>query len=135
MHFPDLGNECQIADGDHVRAVGWLSSEAPFAQGAVPELFLKRLRVFADLWEESTIALEWPVAAGVHTCELCGGASAGGNFGVPSAGLLFIAPELIVHYVIAHEYAPPAEFLRALMDASLPGTPEYRTAAARFVAR
>lgn len=28
--FLDLGTECMIAKGDHVRAIGWLSDEHPF---------------------------------------------------------------------------------------------------------
>lgn len=28
--FPDMGTSAMIDDGDHIRAVGWLSAEHPF---------------------------------------------------------------------------------------------------------
>jgi hypothetical protein len=42
---------------------------------------------------------------------------------------------LIAHYVEQHRYAPPAEFIAALMASPLPGTREYVDAVAPFVAR
>ncbi len=69
---------------------------------------------------------------GPHQCELCHSFMASGNIGVPTGDLLYVAPEMLAHYITAHRYAPPAEFVAALMASPLPGTPEYHDAVARF---
>jgi hypothetical protein len=130
--FPDLGTVTMIVSGEHVRAIGWLSHEHPFPVGNVPIEFLGRLQCFASTWGDSIDALDWPIFCGGHDCELCGGSWMSGNFGVPYGDLLFVAPEMIAHYVQAHHYRPPAQFITALMESPLPGTDEYRAAVAPF---
>lgn len=130
--FPDLGTVTMIDAGEHVRAVGWLSDEQPFAVGDVPPEFLHRLRDFARRWCDSATALGWASFMGWHDCELCGGSVASGNFGVPYGDLLFVAPEMVPHYVEAHRYRPPDQFITALLESPLPGTDQYRVAVARF---
>jgi hypothetical protein len=48
-----------------------------------------------------------------------------GNFGVPSGDLLFVAPEMVVHYIEQHGYRPPAEFVAAVFRSPLPDTEDY----------
>jgi hypothetical protein len=54
---------------------------------------------------------------GPHFCDFCRISTVGGvaNLFIPGEGVLYVAPELIVHYVDAHEYAPPIEFQRAVL--------------------
>jgi hypothetical protein len=135
VHFVDLGTTTQIAEGDHVRAVGWLARSVTYPRGASGADFVVRVEEYARHWSESTEALGWPCAAGFHTCELCDAFHAAGNFGVPGRGVLYVCPEMIAHYVVAHEYLPPPEFVEALVAAPLPGTPAYALAVARFAQR
>jgi hypothetical protein len=121
-----------VASGDHVRAVAWLHHEHPYPQGEVSPEFLERLKQFAGRWGESTWALGWGCFRGLHTCEFCRKIRACGNFGVPSGDVLFMAPEMIVHYVEQHRYLPPTEFVTAVLGSPLPGTEEYRLAVERF---
>jgi hypothetical protein len=130
--FPDLGTDTQVARGDFVRAVGWLHIEQPYPQGTVPQAFAQRLRQFAGRSSESTYTLGLPIALGFHVCEFCGEDRGRGNFGVPDKEVLFIAPEMIAHYVEAHRYNPPPEFIEAVLEAPLPGTEEYRAGTERF---
>src|SRR5438034_4020922 len=130
--FPDMGTVTMIDAGDHVRAVGWLSATHPFAEGDVPAELLAGLKEFANRWGDSTEALGWGCYMGPHCCELCDRFMACGNFGVPSGGLLFVAPDMLHHYVEAHRYRPPDEFIAALMQSPLPGTDEYRAAVEPF---
>ncbi|AWM39418.1 hypothetical protein GobsT_22600 [Gemmata obscuriglobus] len=130
--FPDMGTACMIAHGDHVRAVGWLSDQHPFPTGDTPPEFLARLKEFCRRWDEGLGPLVWDVFMGPHRCELCGRCVASGNIGVPAGGVLFAAPEMIAHYVEVHKYAPPAEFVAAVLSAPLPGTREYAVAVAAF---
>jgi hypothetical protein len=69
---------------------------------------------------------------GVHTCELCNSNTAGGFIGVPAGPLLYVAPEMVGHYVEAHRYVPPIEFVTAVMKAPLPGSKEYAIAVLQF---
>jgi hypothetical protein len=132
--YPDLGNETQAAAGVVIRAVGWLHADHPYPRGDVPAAFVDRLQQFADHWAESTQTLGLPMFLGWHDCELCSGGPRGsGNFGVPAGDVLFVAPELIVHYVQAHGYAPPRAFIDAVMASPLPGTQEYQAAVAKFL--
>jgi hypothetical protein len=130
--YPDLGMVTQADCGDHVRAVGWLSAAQPFPLGDVPTECLDRLLVFANQWHASVKALGWGVAMGWHDCEFCSGSAATGNFGVPRRDLLYVAPEMLPHYVEVHHYRPPDQFLVALMESPLPGSAEYRSVVEPF---
>jgi hypothetical protein len=46
--------------------------------------------------------------------------------------VLFVAPEMVIHYVEQHKYLPPDEFILALTRSPLPGTDEYTVAVAMF---
>src|SRR5262245_57112864 len=103
MYFPDLTTECQVDRGGHVRAIGWLAAEHPFPTGPVPAGFLTALR--------SHVLAAWqPIASmGGHLCEFCVSSRAdegcvGGstNVWIPTASRVYVAPELIVHYIEAH---------------------------------
>jgi hypothetical protein len=130
--FPDMGNETMVAAGEHVRAVGWLASNQPYVRGRVMAEFVARLREFARLANDSADALYFGAFGGFHTCEFCGQVHDSRNLGVPSSGLLFVAPAMVAHYVEQHGYAPPAEFVAAVTASPLPDTPEYRAACSGF---
>jgi hypothetical protein len=130
--YPDLGTRTMVASGPYVRAAGWLHRDHPYPQGPVPAAFVARLQQFAAGCSQSTQALGWGMFCGLHGCEFCGGVYAGGNFGVPSGEVLYVAPEMVAHYVQAHAYAPPAAFIAAVLASPLPGTEEYGEALERF---
>ena len=116
-------------------AVGWLEPEFPYTQGVVAPAFAARLREFALRWFASIEALHGGVAMGYHSCGFCGKARGSGTFGVPAGDTLYWCPELVAHYVEAHGYAPPTEFVAVVLACPLPGTPEYTAAVAAIVAR
>lgn len=132
MYFSDLGTKTQIDDGGHVRAIGWLSADQSFAVGDVSGAFVSRLRLLCSQWEAGAPQLCWAVAAGRHTCEICGQFRSTGNIGVPAGQLLFVAPEMVLHYVEAHRYQPPEEFVAAVIACHVPGTEDYGNATAAF---
>jgi hypothetical protein len=135
MYFRDLGTATQIATGEYVRAVGWLAQSVTYPRGTSDQRVVERIETCARLWEKSNVALGWPLLCGPHACELCGAFWAAGNFGVPGDGVLYVCPQMIAHYVRAHEYQPPLEFVDAVLVAPLAGTPEYDQAVAPFQAR
>ena len=129
--YPDLDTHTMVACGDHVRAIGWLTSGQPFQQGEIPPGFLARLDEFVRLAGRSAEALSFPAFAGFHERELCDrpadlrafGPAGRGNLGVQSGSMLNVAPELVAHYVGVHRYWPPAEFVAAVLASPLPDTP------------
>ena len=110
-------------------AVGWLQRGKPFSTGQVDQA------VYEYLLEMRRYALPSLMYLGVHRCDLCGsGGAARGNANlfVPGKGSLYVAPELIVHYMNAHSYAPPQEFCRAVLACPPVRSREYTEAVSQF---
>ncbi|HEY0017411.1 MAG TPA: hypothetical protein VGC13_13960 [Longimicrobium sp.] len=126
MYYPDLGTECQVDQGPHVRAVGWLSEDHPFPTGPPDSVFVEALREqVAQAWQ--------PVAAGgSHVCEYCEHVWGSDNVWIPGGDVVFVAPALITHYVEAHSYAPPDAFVRAVQACPPQGSREYFALMRRF---
>jgi len=135
VYYPDLGNKCQVEQGPYVRAIGWLSSEHSVEKGEVPQTFIEALR--------KHIRTAWqPVAMlGEHVCEFCptrmdGRFIAGSsNVWIPGDGVLYVAPELVVHYIEAHGYKPPDEFITATLECPEQHSEAYRNQMRQFPAR
>jgi hypothetical protein len=128
-----------------LRAVGWLDPAHPHARGKIAPQFAHRL---ADLLREPWQPL---TAAGIHTCSFCrltNGThgryptspqihgfvelSLGcNNLFVPSKGFVFVAPSLVIHYIDCHEYAPPSEFVEAVIACPPMRSMEYLRSLAR----
>ena len=105
-------------------AVGWLDAEHPFTQGPVDDGILDKMAVLATRpWKPGHYM-------GYHTCELCPPPSvrtAGTSVTIPGLRLtlgadnlfiphrrrVYVAPSLILHYMISHRYQPPQVFLEA----------------------
>ena len=112
--------------------VGWLDTVHPFPTGDVAADVVDALIRHA--------ASPVNVTRGVHDCEFCDVESpltvwtAGGSVRallgfseiqlIGTGGIRYAAPTLIVHYVTAHGYLPPIEFLDALMSSQ--ATPELQ---------
>jgi hypothetical protein len=125
-YFPDLGHDTPVAAGEHVRAVGWLHPDHPYPTGEVRDGFVERLKEFVARSGDSADALYFGAYAGYHTCEFCGRSHGVNNFGVLGEDVLFVAPEMVVHYIQMHNYLPPAEFVAAVLRSPLPDTEEYQ---------
>jgi hypothetical protein len=105
-----------------LRAVGWLERGHEFATGQVDSAFAQRL---GDLLKSP-----WaPIAfAGPHTCDLSENerpVRGANNLFVPGDRVIYVCPELIVHYISVHGYAPPVEFCSAVVSCPTMNSPEY----------
>lgn len=129
-YLPDM---MVLEDGDV--AVGWLHPDHSFSQADPAPEFLHKLKEYASRAYASAKALGFGAAGGFHSCEFCNRAHGTTNFGVPAGDRMFFSPEMIAHYVEEHRYAPPPEFIAAIMASPLPGTREYVDAVAPFVER
>jgi hypothetical protein len=123
--FKDL-DPCPVFDGGAATllSIGWLQEGVPFDKGLVSKEFFEVLvTLFVDPWQPA-------VAAGWHECpfcrfsrgprSLCFGkqtVSLGiSNVFVPGRDMIYVAPSLILHYIDAHEYRPPDEFVDAVLE-------------------
>jgi hypothetical protein len=102
--------------------VGWLDASQPFGRGPVDDGFASALLdVIGDPSVNET--------RGFHDCEFCPPGAAPvpdprpdgfsllafREIRVPARpGVMFAAPALVWHYVTAHDYQPPAEFIAAV---------------------
>jgi hypothetical protein len=101
--------------------IGWLSSEEPYPVDQVPDGLVDALAQLA--------AAPKNLYRGYHLCELCISAEeaarskkkgnlflGNGEIHVPvPEGAVYVAPTLVVHYVEAHRYIPPQDFISAAL--------------------
>jgi hypothetical protein len=105
-----------------VATVDWLSAGHDFAIGDIESDMVRGIQ---GLLSSNRVN----EARGFHLCELCPArepikvASNGGStllgaaeVWLPSAdeSIVFAAPDLLFHYVVAHSYRPPRQFLEAV---------------------
>jgi hypothetical protein len=103
-------------------AVGWLERGKPFNTGESDRA------VYDALVEMRKNPWQPLVCRGFHECDLCrfaGEARGCANLIVPANGIIYVAPELIVHYMNAHSYAPPQEFCRPVLSCPPMRSMEY----------
>ena len=137
MYFPDLSpyEHCWPAEyeaafcGLPVRNMGWLSADRPVPTGEVPEDLPARLLDLCatQLWQNPGLHL-----MGFHNCEFCPVSLPGAAVDAPGHGRIhlgsdeirvlgrncaYAAPNLIYHYVTAHRYQPPDDFIAAVLKA------------------
>ncbi len=139
-YYPDL-SPCTYFRHDpegKLLAVGWLEGDQPFAPGEADRPFLDALtRIISDPWKEFSYR-------GFHSCSFrhrradfpggeldqrVGPLRPAGRHGVynlfiPYRRRVYVAPELILHYIHVHGYAPPKVFQRAVL-----ACPEVRSEA------
>lgn len=131
MHYPDLKSYTvgEQPNQNIIKIVGWLSKNHAFAKGKVEVELLDRLWQFC----------KQPLGQGIrqNACQLC-------PHGTPTLEeyngeqqdmsgwrlllicndqVAYLAPHVIFHYIVAHQYLPPPEFLEAVMIMPVP-TPD-----------
>jgi hypothetical protein len=102
-------------------AVGWLENGRPVPTGEVSEQVFDQLReLLRDPWGLAF--------CGWHDCDLCvyrygpsklrknPNTVGFKNVFVPGDAKVYVAPEMILHYIDQHGYAPPPEFQQAVLD-------------------
>lgn len=113
----------------NVLAVGWLDkpAAAPFAmvrdfdyisKGAVPAGFFDKLKQLIETRHE------FIQYCGHHDCAYCDEWGGQGQAFIPGKEVVYACPIGILHYIEAHNYCPPKEFIDAVMryEGTLSGT-------------
>jgi hypothetical protein len=115
MYLEDLA-PCRVTPIDSeptAKSIGWLDQAYPFPTGDTSKKFRSILRrLVKDIKNPM-----W----GFHECEFCEGRRSQGNgeiHVVGPDGTIYIAPQLVVHYVEIHNYLPTQEFIDAILSSS-----------------
>jgi hypothetical protein len=105
-------------------AVGWLEPGHPYPTGDPGRDVYDRLQEFG--WHR---AWQPTMFCGGHSCRLgsCryGSFYSHKNIFIPGNGVVYVAPEGIVHYISCHDYMPPPEFCAAVLACPSEDSPEY----------
>ena len=119
MYIPDLSpqNYSNIEDRT-ILSVGWLGSGEKYCTGEVSEDFIEKLKSLCD----------HPINLyrGFHNCEFCLNTESNrrewakignGEIRIMSdEGIWYVAPKMIHHYVMVHNYRPPIEFVNCVLS-------------------
>lgn len=110
--------------------IGWMEPPNPMPTGDVPAGFPERLAAFCARDKLVTLL------CGSQGCGFCkisysdlirryGNPLGNGEIRVIGDGVAYAAPPLICHYVAAHSYLPPPEFVEAVMNGPRPDDKLY----------
>lgn len=130
-YLNNFNNLCKLPK---MIAIGWLDKEYEYPKGNVSEEVLNKIEIL--------IRNPWGYGCGCfkgwHTCNICFeeylrqnydelyGSSGGKNIYVPvNNDFLYVFPQLILHYIKIHNYCPPEEFQKAVLDCPDPLSQEY----------
>jgi len=125
-HFPDLSVYEYSKRSGHALNVGWLGQGHSFETGPVSTDVRDALVRLAG----NSVN----VMRGLHYCDFCDAESplyvetsdgqvraslgTGEIQAIAENGVVYLAPTLLVHYIDAHDYLPPAVFLSAVKVSS-----------------
>ncbi len=118
-YYPDLHTASMLGHGDRLRAIGWLHPDHDFVRGSVSDENLAVIR------SHLATAFQPCAFGGVHQCEFCLKSIGSLNLLVPTLDVVYVAPEMLIHYITEHSYQPPAEFFDALAQCPVQESPEY----------
>lgn len=116
-YYPDLNT----SSSDGVVRIGWLDPEQPFRQGVADPEFVEKLKLYYQHRVRQS--------RGFHICPFCEEHRSGlpteldgktltlGSAEIEikdDQGRVFVAPDLLYHYITEHRYMPPREFIDAV---------------------
>lgn len=109
---------------DALIRIGWLRWGDDYPTGAIdPAAYAKLVELCRNPWMPM-------VSGGFHQCELCQfePARMKDELYLPGQGVVYLAPIGIAHYISAHWYLPPPDFLEAVMACPPMRSMEYKRA-------
>lgn len=121
--FTELSEYSNMIEPFHMNGVvnvGWIDIRANFQRGETQKTLSEKLLAIA-CGSESAHTLVEPIRESPR-CAICGPISLQcglkvlpeAELWVPGEGVVFASPIAIIHYIEAHEYRPPAEYIEAV---------------------
>jgi len=131
-YFPDL-SPCPYfgkAEADQLVAIGWLDEEHTYLQGEVGEDFTDKLsELLVNPWAPMSLLgfADCPFCTESDSVTYKGKTIQTGtlNLFIPGESFLYVAPSLIAHYIISHNYSPPSSFCEAVLRCPPMRSKEY----------
>lgn len=133
-YYKDFSNyECNNQKIKNVVNIGWLGGEERFEKGDVSNDFLMSLWEYykcpvyptRKLYENKCLDGHWRFFTAIsneRNVQL-------GSYEIrvidKNNGVIYAAPNLIIHYIINHKYMPPKEFIDAVISSPKPNSDEY----------
>ena len=132
-YYPDLSpyeyTPYDIEAGISSLNIGWLAASEPYNQGVTSVEFQEKLLQFCAKdcvyhclgYDDCEFCENHDSVIRVH----CDGEEVwlgNGEIRVIGDSATYAAPTLIYHYVVAHNYRPPDEFIEAVLTGPLPGS-------------
>lgn len=104
--YPELNGLVEVV------SVGWLDTSHTIPAAAHPPALLDAIRARLALIEVVYISL------GIYTCPFCSKVQVSGeyHFYNPATRRGYVAPALFLHFMEEHYYAPPKEFIQAVLN-------------------
>lgn len=103
--YPELNGLVEVV------SIGWLDTSHTIPAAAHHPVILEAIRARLALIEVEHVGL------GVHTCPFCKMEGTGEyRFYNPQKRRGYVAPALFFHYMDEHHYAPPQEFIQAVLN-------------------
>jgi len=114
MYFPDLHIE-ELHFGVKAIKVGWLDSTQPYKKAGDDPRTLEKIAALITKLEEIGPAV---FTRGFHVCPFCRDKTSSTQFTIKigDGKTFYDAPHMIIHYMLAHDYMPPQEFIDAVMN-------------------
>jgi hypothetical protein len=134
-YLPDLS--AKTAKTPNLKNIGFLWSGHSFPRGRVSPLLFERLVSLVEMPRRSCASGYHNCCVGLcrlrigpcpqHTFQFRGRILYLGSWNiiVPAMEQVFIAPNLILHYLHRHKYKPPETFCSAVLDCPTPGSEAY----------
>lgn len=127
IEFDGVPQAAKLKVEKPVYCVGWLGTKR----------FLRKIvkdEVIIALFEIRSSEVFFDGTRGVHTCQVCHETcpqvqwhyskfqlTGHGHYLIEHEERIFMFPELILHYILDHQYCPPSEFQEAVIDGELLG--------------
>lgn len=120
-YFRDLSPYCFFKSQSSLSLVnvGWLDARHRYKKGKVDNNQVEKLLKLCKThpvnrtrgWHRCPFCSAYPVIMTIDEETICLG---GAEIRVAGEAQVFAAPDLVCHYIAAHEYQPPDEFLAAV---------------------
>jgi len=107
-YYPDLSPYNYSWEMPECVNIGWLDEKHDFEKGEVPDGFIEKLKKMPRFAQH----------CGYHNCPFCEGGRDTWSSSIKLAigeGVVYLFPELTMHYISKHQYKPPQEFIDAVL--------------------
>jgi hypothetical protein len=123
FYFQDLSPWTRFGEtANQLIAIGWLDQSHPFTQATQANIDPAIIAKLQQLPKQAPVSIAF---LSINECPYCRETASDTSFVIPGDGFLYVYPSLLLHYIQAHGYAPPAAFCEAVLNCPPLDSPEY----------